>query len=239
MSNGANSTLVAAALRGSARALDGDTIDLSTQTGVLRIRLEGIDAPEGGQRCNLKWLSTWDCGKAATLALTDLIAGHEVICDDRGLDRYGRTLGVCFANGRDINAEMVRAGLAWAFVRYSPLYVEHEAIARSLKAGVWQAATQPPWDWRAQQKQAKPAVQPPTTFATMGPRAATPAAPDAGPAGCTIKGNVTPNGRIYHTTESPWYDKVRMNLGIGRRWFCSEAEARDAGWRPAVTERSR
>jgi endonuclease YncB( thermonuclease family) len=225
-------------LVGRARVLDGDTIDLATAAGVIRIRLEGIDAPEGLQRCQLKWLGTWDCGKAASLALTQLIGTHEVSCDDRGLDKYSRTLGICSANGRDLNAELVRSGLAWAFVRYSTHYITQENEARLAKAGVWQAPTTTPWDWRAQQKQSAGAQLAPQAFAAAQPRSAQPTVADAAPPGCDIKGSITKNGRIYHTTASPWYDRVRMSLGLGRRWFCTETEARDAGWRPALAGRA-
>jgi endonuclease YncB( thermonuclease family) len=222
-------------VQGSARALDGDTLDVTTPRGVVRVRLEGIDAAEGGQRCNLRWLGTWDCGRAASLALAQLIDNKIVSCDDRGADKYGRRLGVCAVEGRDLNAAMVRGGLAWAFTRYSDLYVAQEAEARKARLGVWQAATMTPWDWRAQQKlpvARKDEAARPLPF--VAPRrgddvaAAVPA-----PAGCAIKGNITKNGRIYHTAASPWYDRIRMDLGLGRRWFCTEAEAQEAGWRPA------
>jgi endonuclease YncB( thermonuclease family) len=226
-------------LVGTARALDGDTIDLASRDhGVVRIRLEGIDAPEGGQRCNLRWYGTWDCGRAATTALAQILKDRIVSCDDRGGDKYGRTLGVCTVDNRDINSEMVRIGLAWAFVKYSPLYVAQEQDARSAKIGVWQAATQAPWEWRAAQKtgaHAQAAVG--ASQALVGKVPAQPAqhAADLHPHGCNIKGNVTKSGRIYHTPDSPWYERVKMSLGFGRRWFCSETEAQEAGWRPAVS----
>ena len=216
-------------LSGPARVLDGDTIDLATrERGIVRIRLEGIDAPEGGQRCQLKWYGTWDCGRAATTALVQMTRDRIVTCDDRGPDKYGRTLGVCYAVGRDLNAEMVRIGLAWAFVRYSDLYVTEERDARAAKIGVWQAQTLAPWDWRAAQKMQKPVAM--ADLVPAKPAAST----DERPQGCEIKGNVTKSGRIYHTPASPWYERVKMSLGFGRRWFCSEAEAQAAGWRPAV-----
>jgi hypothetical protein len=49
---------------------------------------------------------------------------------------------------------------------------------------------------------------------------------------CTIKGNISANGRIYHTPASPNYTATRIDPSRGERWFCSEAEARAAGWRP-------
>lgn len=212
---------------GTAHVLDGDTIELNRANEVpVRIRLEGIDAPEGGQRCARRTSDAWDCGQAAAYALRLLVDGREVTCSDLGLDRYNRVLGICLIEGRDINAEMVRSGLAWAFVRYSNRYVVEEAEARSFGRGVWQAPTMPPWDWREQQRRvAAPAA--PVPLISSPPRSLTKAS-------CDIKGAVTRSGRIYHTSESPWYERVRMSLGLGRRWFCSEAEAQAAGWRPVV-----
>ncbi len=101
---------------GQARVTDGDTLTIS---GV-RIRLEGIDAPETGQLCNLKWIGTWHCGAVASAALARMVEGHDISCESRGQDKYGRMLGICYVGSRDINAEMVRAGLAWAFVKIRP-----------------------------------------------------------------------------------------------------------------------
>lgn len=51
-------------------------------------------------------------------------------------------------------------------------------------------------------------------------------------AGCRIKGNVSRMGeRIYHVPGQEYYDVTRVSLLRGERWFCSEAEARKAGWR--------
>ncbi len=197
------------ALTGPAQVIDGDTLDIAGR----HVRLEGIDAPEIAQRCG-RWLfGTWPCGKAAGDALERLVRGKTVSCESRGLDKYGRTLGVCFVAGRDINAEMVRAGYAWAFVKYSTSYVEEEAEARALRAGIWQGEAQPAWEFREHRWAGAEA---------------------AAPNGCAIKGNVTEHGRIYHMPWSPWYDKIRIDAAKGKRWFCTEAEALAAGWRPAA-----
>ena len=113
-------------ITGNVRVVDGDTIVV----GEIRIRLEGIDAPETAQTCGRKWFGSWPCGAAATEALSNLIGSKPVSCQPRGLDKYGRTLAVCFVDGHDINAQMVRQGFAWAFVRYSRSYVQEEAQAR-------------------------------------------------------------------------------------------------------------
>ena len=52
--------------------------------------------------------------------------------------------------------------------------------------------------------------------------------------GCRIKGNVSRTGeRIYHLPGDRNYERVRMDKGVGKRWFCSEEQAIAAGWRPA------
>lgn len=208
---GGQNTGTATPIIGIARVLDGDTIVVS---GV-RIRLEGIDAPESSQTCQLPDGRPWACGHRATFELNRLIGAKLVTCDDRGPDKYGRTLGVCFAGSVELNAEMVRRGMAWAFVRYSQRYVAHEATARQARVGIWQGPSQPAWDFRADRWQT--------------------AEPGA-PSGCAIKGNVTNTDRIYHMPWSPWYHKVNMNGGRGKRWFCSEGEAQAAGWRPAIMQ---
>lgn len=194
-------------LAGQAQVIDGDTIELQ---GV-RIRLEGIDAPETAQSCGRRWLGQWSCGRSAVGALEELTRGKHVDCTPQGIDKYGRTLAVCHVEGRDINAEMVRRGMAWAFVKYSNRYVKEEAEARATKAGIWQGPATPAWYWRQQQW-----------------TAAEPAAPQ----GCAIKGNAGRNGLVYHMPWSPWYGKLHMT-GTGKRWFCSEGEAIAAGYRSA------
>jgi hypothetical protein len=143
--------------------------------------------------------------------MEDLIGASEVTCDALALDDYGRTLAICFADERELNRSMVSVGLAWAFRRYSNDYVAEEETARAARLGVWQAMTEPPWDYRAHRWEV--AVQ-------------------EGPSGCPIKGNVNREGeRIYHAPWSPWYDRTRIDTAQGEQWFCSEGEAVSAGWR--------
>ena len=60
------------------------------------------------------------------------------------------------------------------------------------------------------------------------------AATEFGPilVGCSIKGNISNSGeRIYHLPGQEYYAQTRINWFSGERWFCSEADARAAGWR--------
>lgn len=197
-----------APISGVARVVDGDTLDVAGT----KIRLEGIDAPESGQTCARRWFGTWTCGTRAADELTRLTSHQAVTCDATGKDKYGRTLAICHAGQVELNAHMVRQGLAWAYVKYSERYVPEEKAARADGIGIWQAPTMTAWDFRAGQWQQ--------------------AAAEA-PKGCAIKGNVSKSGQIYHMPWSPWYTKVKMDDAPGKRWFCSETEAIAAGWRPA------
>jgi hypothetical protein len=53
--------------------------------------------------------------------------------------------------------------------------------------------------------------------------------------GCGIKGNInaTTGERIYHMPGQKYYFQSRINWLDGERWFCSELDARAAGWRKA------
>lgn len=65
-------------------------------------------------------------------------------------------------------------------------------------------------------------------------QAASPAATLLG-IGCNIKGNVSidTGERIYHVPGQEHYSETIIRREYGERWFCSEAEARAAGWRKA------
>lgn len=126
---------------------DGDTIKLNGTN----YRLWGIDAPESRQLCS----DGWPGGRAATTYIRALIKYHAVTCEDRSHDRYGRTIALCRADGQDIQAAMVRAGMAWAFVRYSRDYVDEEKAAREERLGVHAHNCEPAWEWRAKKHATK------------------------------------------------------------------------------------
>jgi endonuclease YncB( thermonuclease family) len=201
--------MFAPALGAEVRVVDGDTLSID---GV-HYRLHGIDAPEAGQRCTDRSGGKWRCGDEATRHLEDLIGSTVPVCDNRGTDEYDRIIAVCMVGGQDLNKTMVLDGYAWAFRRYSEDYAGDEDLASQRGLEIWQASTQTAWDYRA----AKWEV----------------AAQEA-PEGCPIKGNISGSGRIYHAPWSPWYAKTKVSVEKGERWFCSEREALDAGWRAPV-----
>lgn len=109
----------------------------------VRVRLEGIDSPEFGQPFH---------GQAKRY-LSDLCLGKDVTLQPIEEDRFGRLVARIFVGDRDVRLELLRAGLAWHFVRYNTQadFAAAEAVARSQRIGLWQdAAPIAPWEWRDQ-----------------------------------------------------------------------------------------
>ncbi|EME7695694.1 thermonuclease family protein [Salmonella enterica] len=133
------------------RIIDGDTVVVLTQPErTVRVRLAGIDAPEKGQ----------PFGQHARQFLASRVAGRVVEVAGDSRDHHDRVLGTLWADGRDINAELVCGGLAWVYrvrdVAQNPAYQQCENAAREEKKGLWQAPSPvPPWLWR---KQPRPGV---------------------------------------------------------------------------------
>ena len=124
---------------------DGDTIKVfNSEKGQVKIRLFGIDTPEKAQ----------PYGQAAGKFLASLIAGAVVEIESVTKDRYGRTVGIVWDSGTNINQEMVRAGYAWVYRKYCDksfcdFWLKLEEEARTSKSGLWQEANPiPPWKWR-------------------------------------------------------------------------------------------
>lgn len=191
------------------RVVDGDTLVIGGQT----FRLEGIDAPELGQKCVSANGNMVRCGAASRKYLERLVSRKTITCSGDTRDAYDRVIATCFAASLNLNSEMVLRGQAFAFRKYSKRYIREETQARSAKAGLWAGRAEMPWDFRARKWEV---------------------ADQGAPAGCPIKGNISDRGKIYHPPWSPAYSRTRINVAKGERWFCSEREAREAGWRPAA-----
>ena len=118
---------IAADLTGLPSVVDGDTLEIRGE----RVRLHGIDAPEGRQLCVKPTDERWRCGQNAALMLADLIGRRPVRCEGNERDRYGRLIAVCYLGDLDLNRWMVENGWAVAFRRYSLDYVDAEAEAKA------------------------------------------------------------------------------------------------------------
>jgi endonuclease YncB( thermonuclease family) len=110
---------------------DGDTLRVLREKSPVKIRLHGIDCPESGQ----------DFGTQAKRKTSELAFGQVVKVQEHGLDRYGRTVAdVILPDGRSLNRELVRQGVAWWYRKYAPhdsQLSQLEAEARAAKRGLW------------------------------------------------------------------------------------------------------
>ena len=134
----------AVALAAPVRVADGDTITLGGQ----RIRLLGIDAPELHQECRDTSGRNWPCGQRARTELRKIIGNDPVQCESHQKDRFGRSVAICRAGGRDIGEAMVRSGWALAYPDWASPYGAAQSEARSRKAGLWAGSFENPRAWR-------------------------------------------------------------------------------------------
>jgi hypothetical protein len=112
----------------------------------------------------------------------------------------------------ELNRTMVRNGWALAFVKYSDRYATDQIAAEAAKAGLWAGSFVKPWEWRLGEAEAVEKTR-----------------------ACAIKGNINREGeRIYHLPFQQFYPRTRVDESKGERWFCTEEEAREAGWQRAL-----
>jgi endonuclease YncB( thermonuclease family) len=131
---------------------DGDTLTLLDSANTQhRIRLEGIDAPESHQAF----------GEQSRLSLSEMIFGKDVSVSYQKIDQYGRLVGKIILDGRDINLEQVKAGMAWHYKFYEDeqtpedrdAYANAEAEARAARRGLWQDPNPTePYQFRKEEK---------------------------------------------------------------------------------------
>ncbi len=127
-------------ISGSAKIIDGDSLRVSGK----EIRIINIDAPEFFQTCKDKNNKVWQCGKAATKRLKQLVANKIISCQVKGIDKYDRFLAVCYVDDNDIGAILVSEGLA---LEYGDYKSEQEGAKRK-GVGMWQGEFITPKEWR-------------------------------------------------------------------------------------------
>lgn len=129
---------------------DGDTITVLDGQKPRKVRLARIDCPEKAQ----------PFGQRAKQFTAQLAFRKEVTVEVRGKEFYNRVLAeVILPDGRSLNEELVRAGLAWWYRKYAPHDKQLAALeesARRAKRGVWSLGNPaPPWKFRSTAKHAK------------------------------------------------------------------------------------
>ena len=121
--------------------LDGDTVLVLRGNGLVKIRMAEIDAPEKDQ----------EYGMASKQSLSELVLKKLVHVNSQAVDGYGRLVAHLVVEGRSINEEQVRRGMAWEYSNFhgNKVYIALQSEAQKAKRGLWaQASHTPPWEWR-------------------------------------------------------------------------------------------
>lgn len=201
-------------------AVDGDTLAIEINDRTDKVRLIGIDTPETVHPSK----PVQYFGKEAS-AFTHKMADSKTVrlefdpanAATNHRDKYGRLLAYVFLeDGTLLNAEIIKQGYGHAYTRFPFAKIEEfralEREAREAGRGLWGGEN--------------------TVSPTPVPDGASPETP--GDLKCRIKGNISTSGeRIFHVPGQQNYDRTQINEGSGERWFCSEEEAIQAGWRKA------
>ena len=137
-----------------ARVINGDTLQIQGRY----FKLYGIDAPEANQTCADKSGRSYNCGRQAALWLKGWIGDNILECRIMQQDSKGNMVGTCSLGEYDLGAALVNAGWAFAYTKYTDIYVPYEQQAQANGNGLWQGKFYKPWDWRALQAQ-KPKIK--------------------------------------------------------------------------------
>lgn len=132
--------------------MDGDTVMVLRDGRKTKVRLANIDAPEKDQAF----------GKQARESLLEMVGKKQVHIDSKAVDQYGRIIGQISVDGRDVNQEQVKRGLAWEYSHYhaDKTYVALQSGAQQARRGLWaQTSPQAPWQWRKLHPSVQPAPQ--------------------------------------------------------------------------------
>jgi endonuclease YncB( thermonuclease family) len=139
------------------RVYDGDTLRARGYNIEIKVNLIGIDAPEISIK---KHESGQPYGRQAKRFLADMVLDKKVVIKGYGTDRYNRVLGVVFIDGRNVNLEMIKAGLAEFDRSYTPKqfdpmpYQLAATAAKKAEEGMWSLGDRymSPREWRRTQR---------------------------------------------------------------------------------------
>jgi endonuclease YncB( thermonuclease family) len=190
--------------------VDGDTLELDGRV----FDLTGIDAPELGQGCSHGG-AIWHCGLAAALALHKfiIVSTDPVVCravDDEAPGRHGPLR--CNIDTTDLSHFMVYSGYAVAGPEADELLRLAQKEAQNPELGIWGSEFVPPDEWRQGRRldgEEEPCSYPDEVIGIVGEDGA----------------------REYFVPTDERFEEIRDAAAEGASRFCSDEEARAAGWR--------
>jgi len=135
------------------RVYDGDSLTATGHDIKIKVRLVGIDAPELKRG---KHKPGQPFGQKAKRFLVAMALNKKVFIKGYGTGPYNRILGVVYVDRKNVNLEMIKAGLAEVYRGRPPRgfdlspYLTAEAQAKSQKRGMWSQGDKyvSPREWR-------------------------------------------------------------------------------------------
>jgi endonuclease YncB( thermonuclease family) len=128
------------------KIVDGDTYDILVDKATHRVRMASIDAPERGMPFS----------KEAKQYLAGMCFNKNIKITFSKRDRSNRIIAFSYLeDGRELSAEMIKAGFAWHYLKYSndAVFNQLEQRARQNKVGLWfDPYPLAPWDHRKQKR---------------------------------------------------------------------------------------
>lgn len=121
------------------KIFDGDTIKAAGLDLIFTIRLVGIDSPEIG----FNGQKTQAFAQKSKEYLINLLNNKMIMLKSYGTGGYNRQLAEVFIDDKNINIEMIRAGLAEVYKGRRPknfdpqIYIQEESRARQAGKGMW------------------------------------------------------------------------------------------------------
>ena len=208
--------------------VDGDTIKLDINGKVETLRLIGIDTPE-----TVDPRKEVQCfGVEASNKARELLSGKKVKIETDATqgtyDKYNRLLGYVFTeDGLFYNQYMIKEGYAHEYTyntpyKYQAKFKNLENEAQTSKSGLW-----------------SPDSCNGDTSKVISNHPASPTSEiyntESNSSSCIIKGNISSKSeRIFHVVGCKSYNQTVIDESKGEKWFCSEQEALNAGWRKAL-----
>lgn len=191
------------------RVFDGNTI----QIGNVVYNLVGIDVPELGQICDANG-NIQRCGLNAAYQLRKMLDLGKTSLKCQRLDGEpsgSAAVASCALGEQDVSLAMLQGGHAVAKRDAPPSYVAAEAQAKEAGLGIWGSKFVPPAEWRQGRRLAVEDTEEHEA--------------------CVIKGISEKGRRLYFGPLDDVYDKIDVAASPEGRTFCTEEEARLAGWR--------
>ncbi len=213
------------------KVIDGDTLEVNGET----VRLAYIDAPELGQSCD-QGGHLVTCGREAAYSLRKLIGLANTIPTCEVIAGSGTSM--CWLGSTDLAEVMLASGAVMALEDAPIHYKAVEKRARSVPIGIWKGEFVSPAMWRTGERlQAENEAAQGAKMETELPWrvAGVQILPEPISHGdpCLIKAVESPSaGRQYFSPLDPGYDAYDV-ADAKTRTFCSDDEARSAGWRHA------